>query len=221
MDKAYTLDSNPVFDYLSAFVNRSMQFARSIGLAALITLLLVLAMSQLIATNYQEPNIDEGITVKDVVLPDLKPTNPLTNEAPPKPLDPPPQPPTTTFETDVDPVTIPTRMAPPGPQKNKLGANIVTRDPVPVFKPAPRYPRVALQRGIEGYVVVEFSISKTGSVLHPRVVAGYDSAGNATGLFDRAALAAVARFKYQPPLDEGRPVERHGVRNRISFKIAD
>lgn len=220
MDRAYLLDSNPPVPSPLPALYRTMQFGRSIALAALVTLVLVLLMSRLIDSEYREPAADGNIVVKEVVLPPLKPT-PARIEQPVKPVDPAEPPPVPQVETTVEKVQLPTLVAPPVPTGPGFGDSVISRDPIPIFKTAPRYPRIALQRGIEGYVVVEFTISRTGSVIEPRVVGGYDRAGNPTQMFDRAALAAVARFKYQPPLKDGEPVERRGVRNRISFNIAE
>ncbi len=41
---------------------------------------------------------------------------------------------------------------------------------LPIVKVAPVYPRRALQRGIEGFVIVEFTVTKQGAVRDPIVV---------------------------------------------------
>jgi protein TonB len=85
-----------------------------------------------------------------------------------------------------------------------------------VVKVAPVYPAHARQQKIEGYVDVEFTVSSTGRVTDP-VVVDADPAG----IFDRAALNAVSRFKYKPRVSGGKPVEVAGVRNRITFELED
>ncbi|MCX2782206.1 energy transducer TonB [Microbulbifer thermotolerans] len=188
-------------------------------MAAVATTLLVVAMSRLIATDFSEPPAEEYSPIKSVHMPEMKVTT--IREEPPQPPQPVPSQPT--FDPPaVDPTIpkIPTVMAPPT-VSNEANQIVVSRDPVPVFKPSPRYPSAALRKGIEGYVVVEFTITKTGSVKDVRVVAGYDSAGNPTNVFNRSAIAAAARFKYQPQLRDGVPVEQYGVRNRIRYKLGD
>jgi len=39
------------------------------------------------------------------------------------------------------------------------------------------------------------------------------------GIFDRAALDAVAKFKYKPRVVDGIAMEVAGVQNKISFEI--
>ena len=85
---------------------------------------------------------------------------------------------------------------------------------LPIVKVAPVYPRRALQRGIEGYVIVEFTVTKQGSVRDPIVVEA-----NPEGIFERAAMEAALKFKYKARVVNGEPVEVSGVQNRISFEI--
>ncbi len=87
-------------------------------------------------------------------------------------------------------------------------------DYLPIVKVAAVYPRRAQSRGIEGFVVVEFIVTKTGSVKGARVVKAEPE-----GVFDRAALDAVAKFKYKPRVVDGVAMEVAGVQNRISFEI--
>lgn len=216
MDRACSLNPPP----LMFRAGQLGLYGRSLLLGGLVTVLLVAVMARLIATDYEEPVENPYPKVQSVHMPEVKPTV-QKNEPPVKPQAPPSQPPTTQVDPRVDPVDVPTVAPPPAPGDTVFDPNVVSREPVPIFKTAPRYPRAALRREIEGYVVVEFTITKNGSVRDARAVAGYDSAGNPTGIFNRSAVAAVERFKYQPQLEDGVPVERHGVRNRIRYKMAD
>jgi len=85
---------------------------------------------------------------------------------------------------------------------------------LPIVKVAPVYPRRALQRGIEGYVIVEFTVTVQGSVKESFVVEA-----NPEGIFERAALEAVSKFKYKPRVVNNEPAEVAGVQNRITFEI--
>ena len=85
---------------------------------------------------------------------------------------------------------------------------------LPIVKVAPVYPRRALQRGIEGYVIVEFTVTKQGSVRDPVVVEAQPQ-----GIFERAALDAALKFKYKPRVINGEATEVSGIQNRISFEI--
>jgi len=88
------------------------------------------------------------------------------------------------------------------------------RDATPIVRIEPDYPPRAQQRGIEGWVVVQFTITTSGTVKDAAVVEAQPQ-----GIFDQAAIKAVSRWKYNPPVEEGTPVERKGVRIMLSFKM--
>ena len=85
---------------------------------------------------------------------------------------------------------------------------------LPIVKVAPVYPRRALSRGIEGYVIVEFTVTRQGSVRDPQVVEA-----NPADLFNQAAIDAALKFKYKPRVVNGEATEVAGVQNRITFQI--
>ena len=87
---------------------------------------------------------------------------------------------------------------------------------LPIVKVQPIYPRRALSRGIEGYVIVEFIVTKTGTTRDIRVVEA-----KPPGIFDRAAVQAAAKFKYKPRVVDGEPIEVPGVQNKITFEIEE
>lgn len=85
---------------------------------------------------------------------------------------------------------------------------------LPIVKVAPVYPRRALQRGIEGFVIVEFTVTKLGTVRDPVVVEATPE-----GIFEQAAMDAALKFKYKPRVVNGEATEVSGVQNRITFQI--
>ena len=84
------------------------------------------------------------------------------------------------------------------------------------MKVAPVYPRRALTRGIEGYVLLEFTVNSAGAVENPVVVEA-----DPPGIFDRAAVQAALKFKYKPKVVNGEPIAVAGVRNRITFELTE
>lgn len=216
MEQAYSLHSTPRI----SIPFRAATLLRNGSVALGVTGLLLFGMSQLIATDFEAPPVDDLPKIADIIMPEVAPTV-EKSVPPPKPQELPPAPPVTQVERTIEPGEIPTTFHPPTVDDPTLDPALTNSDPLPVFKPAPRYPRRALARGIEGYVVVEFTITSNGSVRDARVVGGFDSNNQPTSVFDREAINAVERFKYRPPVADGRPVERHGVRNRIVFKMAD
>ncbi|NMP32825.1 energy transducer TonB [Thalassotalea sp. M1531] len=87
-------------------------------------------------------------------------------------------------------------------------------DYLPIVKVAPIYPRRAQSRGIQGYVIVEFTVTTNGSVRDPKVVEAEPA-----DIFNRAAMDAALKFKYKPRVVDGTPMEVAGVQNKITFQI--
>jgi protein TonB len=87
-------------------------------------------------------------------------------------------------------------------------------DYLPIVKVAPIYPRRAQSRGIEGYVIVEFVVTKNGSVRDAVIVEAKPE-----NIFNQAAMAAALKFKYKPRVVDGVAMEVAGVQNKISFQI--
>jgi protein TonB len=82
------------------------------------------------------------------------------------------------------PATQPAAQPPAASASNELRA---------VSTPAPGYPPDALRSGQSGEVQVEFTVGTDGSVSNVRVVRA-----NPPRVFDRAAVAAVRRWRFQP-----------------------
>jgi len=87
-------------------------------------------------------------------------------------------------------------------------------DAVPMVRVPPQYPERALQRGIEGRVLIEFTITKSGAVKDAKVIAAEPSK-----IFNKAAIKAVLQWKYNPKIVNGKAVEQVGVRIAIPFKL--
>jgi protein TonB len=88
------------------------------------------------------------------------------------------------------------------------------RDTMPLVRINPDYPPRAQNRGIEGWVLIEFTITAAGTVRDARVIDA-----SPRGYFEEAALKAIGRWRYNPKVQEGVAVERVGVRVRLSFNM--
>ena len=98
--------------------------------------------------------------------------------------------------------------------KMNLTAGGSDRGVAPLVRVNPDYPRRALERGIEGWVHVRFTITAAGTVKDLVVV---DAEPN--GVFDEAASKAVLRWRYNPRVENGVAVERVGEQTLIRFKL--
>jgi len=90
------------------------------------------------------------------------------------------------------------------------------RDIMPLVRINPDYPRRAQTRGVEGWVQFEFTITPSGTVADVKVI---DS--EPKGIFEDAATKAILRWKYNPKVEEGRAVERRGVRVVLRFDLEE
>ncbi len=113
---------------------------------------------------------------------------------------------------------VPTPIARPAPLERFAGTRDLAAaqgfdtDEAPLVRILPEYPPHA--RG-EGWVLVRFDVSASGAVENARVV---DAAPR--GVFEGAALRAIARWRYRPAVTQGRAVSRRGLEVRLRFALA-
>jgi protein TonB len=94
-----------------------------------------------------------------------------------------------------------------------FGGGLSDRDPLPLVRVEPQYPPQAARRGLEGWVQVRFTISTAGSIKDAVVVK------SSHGVFERAAIQAVNKWKYQPQMREGKAVEAPGIEVVLRFEM--
>ena len=94
-----------------------------------------------------------------------------------------------------------------------LSSGLSDRAPLPLVRVEPQYPPQAARKGLEGWVQVQFTISIAGSVRDAVVLKSSDS------VFERAAITAVNKWKYQPQMKEGKPVETSEIRVVVRFRM--
>jgi len=190
------------------------------ALAVAITFGLLSLMSALITQDIKPPEDDEGTKIADIHMPERAIETQYDAEKPEKPEEPEEQPdmPEPEFETpDLSPDALSMSAPRVNPNLNIKGIGGFGGDGeyLPIVKVQPTYPRRALSRGIEGYVIVEFTVTTNGSVRDAVVIEA-----NPQKVFDRAATKAALKFKYKPRVIDGEAVEVPGVRNKITFAIA-
>jgi protein TonB len=138
-----------------------------------------------------------------------------------KPDQPPPPPDISMSKANLDPGANVAAIVPVVDPGDALGGGIsgsggADRDVVPLVRINPEYPMRARQRHIEGWVVVEFTISKAGTVKDPVVIAAHPGK-----IFNRSALQAIRKWKYNPKIEGGAAVERQGIQVRLDFEMED
>jgi periplasmic protein TonB len=187
-------------------------------LGAVVTVSLLWVMHYLIATGVQAFSEERTFRFVDFVRvqrDERVETRDDRVERPPEPAPPPPMQPDRQID-DIDAVSTAIGVSAPRVDHDvTLGRDGFFSDGeyMPIVQVAPQYPRRAAERGLEGFVLLEFTVTRQGTVRDPVVVESTSS------IFDRAAIDAVMRFRYRPRVIDGEPVEVPGVRFRITFEL--
>ncbi len=90
------------------------------------------------------------------------------------------------------------------------------RDYLPLNYITPNYPLAALEENIEGYVLLEFTVTKDGL---PRGIVILDR--SPSNIFNASAVNAAERFRFDPRIVDGEPVEAEGAQYLFSFERDD
>ncbi len=85
---------------------------------------------------------------------------------------------------------------------------------MPLYRIEPTYPAKALKRGVEGYVVVSFTIDPSGRPVDLDIIEA-----KPRRMFEREAMRAIKRWKYQPKVVGGKAVSQPGQSVRLEFKL--
>ncbi len=86
----------------------------------------------------------------------------------------------------------------------------------PLTTAMPLYPQKALQENIEGEVTVGYNINADGEVSKAWIVAAQPE-----NIFNRSALDAVKKFRFQPQSVNGKPVATNDVHSHFRYRLTD
>ena len=193
-------------------------------MATVVTLSLFWLMQYLIETADRTLNDDGAGNLVDFVRvkrDEQVERRQLKPKKPPPPDTPPPQPPTPQLDNlnpnaekiAISAVPVETDIEMTGGFSLGVGEG----DYLPIVKVAPIYPNRALTRGIEGYCVVQYTVTRQGTTKDPFVVESQCT----SGLFHNASLNAALKFKYKPRIMDGEAVEVPGVQNKFTYEITE
>ena len=197
------------------------RFLTSAALAVVTTMVLFLTMKVLVTgQDYEIADAQETIGIDFVRVERDEDVNTkdraLKRPSQEKPDEPPPPPKLAQAQRpNMDKASMSADMSQFGLSGMNLNAP-VDGDTLAIVRVLPRYPNRALSRGIEGWVLLEFTIDQLGQAVDLVVIEA-----DPKGMFDRAALNAIKKWKYRPKMQDGRPTMRPGVRQLISFNIAE
>jgi periplasmic protein TonB len=94
-----------------------------------------------------------------------------------------------------------------------FGGGMSDRGALPLVRVEPQYPPQAAKRGLEGWVQLRFTITSAGSVDAVSVVK------SSNAVFERAAVEAVRKWKYEPQMQAGTAVATGDVSVLLRFKM--
>lgn len=213
-----------------------MRLAAGFFFALLVNLGLFTLMHLMTSSDRVERNANQTIPLLDFVrvkkdtLTETKERKLPEKPKPPEKMPPPPKmmPPTQQVKAPTPMLNVPKIKVPlniaGGPYLGEFSAApIAPVSPVavadyaqvaPLVRIPPRYPRAAARRGIEGIVKVAFTITKDGRVINPRVLSA-----NPAGVFDKAAIKAVKKWKFTPKIVGGEVVEQTAAQE-ITFRLS-
>ncbi|EOG1498637.1 energy transducer TonB [Vibrio vulnificus] len=94
-------------------------------------------------------------------------------------------------------------------------ATNTTKQLMPLSRVEAEYPAKAKKRRIEGYVILKFDIDETGRTKNIEVVEAQPAR-----FFERNAMDAIKRWRYQPQIVDGQAQTIYGYTTKIEFKMA-
>lgn len=168
-----------------------------------VTLALFFLMRMLITTDFEKP--EEAETIGEIKIArdvrdeetraDQNQKRPEQREAPPPP------PKIAQSKTPPKQDSINVNMGDVGLSIDPSGDFRSDSDVQPIVRVNPQYPPRAAERGITGWVHLEFTVTETGAVVNARVIDA-----DPPSIFNRSAIRAVERWKYKPMMVNGKPV---------------
>lgn len=194
----------------------------SLGLGALVTLVLFYFMQALIASGGEMPQQANVIRIVDATMPEIVMEVVREVERPQEieQLDtPPPEVPDRNIDMDGGVELNIAREAVNvdiGLDIGGVTLGVSDGEMLPLVNIQPTYPTRAAQRGIEGWCQVAFTVTETGGVKDIRVVDA-----DPPGMFDQASIRAAERFRFQPRVVNGQPVEVPNVQYVFRFQLED
>jgi protein TonB len=195
------------------------RIAVSVGIGSLVTSGLLFVMQLMIATGQGALTDSQTFRVVDFVRVERNEVIETKQAKPERPPEPEraPDVPSPQLSEGFD-TRMSVSMAPPvietNPGGSSVGFGVSDGDYLPIVKVSPVYPQRALARRLEGYVLLEFAVTRTGAVKDIVVVE------STAQIFERPAIEAALKFRYKPRVIDGESVEVVGVRNRITFTMA-
>jgi protein TonB len=211
----------------------TVRIGGAVLLALMINVLLFAMMQQMVAGRRIELNHIANAQILDFIrTPDRLETAPekRLHKKTPEPPEPPEQPPKQNLpqmaavqqplplplpklKIDAPHATIDTDGPYLGSISSEIPGFIMAHDLISVLRREPPYPRLLRRRGIEGYVLVEFTVTEQGLVQDPVIIESKPHEN-----FGKSVIKTVRYWKFQPYRIDGKPIAVR-ARQGIGFKM--
>ena len=190
------------------------------GTAIAMTFGIFYTMHSLVATGDVRIEPDQKRTWIEFVQRDTPPEareiERLVKPEPPKALPKRKEPPRNSVPGDGPTILVGPAPGPIEPSGPHITLAQLDGERIPLVRVQPTYPRRCQERGLSGWVMLEFDVDELGMVDRPQVIGADPS-----GCFDRAALKTIKRFKYKPTVRNGEAQRSHGMRFRMVFSMTE
>ena len=193
-------------------------------LSSLTTLFLFVLMVTLISLGDSGLEEDKSVKLADIVMPEREIDTFMEDVD--KPEEPEEQPEDIAQpELDLQPLAgIDVNIAKPKANFKAGGSFFRDGEYIPLFKVQPVYPRRAQERGTQGYAIVQFTITETGTVEDVEPLEGWcgdptnpDTEYRPCTIFNSSSARAALKLKYKPKIVDGKATPVQGVLHRFTY----
>jgi len=199
---------------------RTVNALAAVLFGGVITFSLFYLMQALIATGSGEQDVRTSIRIADIIIPEIEIEVSRVEPKPDEPDEPEEVPDLPDMEIDTmdmsggDSLNIARVNIDIGGIDATAVVGINDSEMLPIVTVPPQYPNRALSRGIEGWCLVMFTVTETGTVVNPIVVDA-----DPPDIFNNASVRAVTRFKYNPRIVDGNGVPVEGVQYLFRYNV--
>jgi protein TonB len=202
---------------------RIVNLGVAVVFAAGVTFALFFLMQFLISMDATEPEQREGRKIADITMPEIELEVQRQEPKPEEPDVPEDIPDLPTPDISLDAPTgeglnisrVEVGMA---GLDNNASISASDSEMLPIVTMEPQYPQRAASRGIEGWCLVSFTVTAQGTV-DPDSILVIDA--DPSNIFDSSSRRAVSRFKFNPRISDGEPIEVASVRYLFRYNLAE
>lgn len=95
-----------------------------------------------------------------------------------------------------------------------IGEFSANQQAMPLYRVEPRYPSRAMKQGAQGWVKMSFTIDTLGRPIDIKIMDA-----KPRRLFNKSAVKALRKWKYQPKLEEGKAIMQVNQTVTLEFKL--